>query len=139
VAVFVAAMDMSSSIAWRAMPIATDAPPSARSPNTGNAYSVPPRRGRSVVSATERSAVTKTSFTAMSWLPVPRRPETFQVSMISTSERGKSMRRASGFPPAPSTMVPPVSHVQCSQPLAKPQRPVTRQPPGAAVPRPCGA
>jgi hypothetical protein len=62
----------------------------------------------------------------MSWLPVPRRPDTFQVSMISTSAAGNIMRRASGCPPGGWTIVPPVSQAQCSQPLANAQRPVTR-------------
>jgi hypothetical protein len=61
----------------------------------------------------------------MSWLPVPRNPETVHVSMISASAAGKSTIRACGGPSS-WTRHPPMSHPQCWQPLAKRQRPVTR-------------
>ena len=68
----------------------------------------------------------------MSWLPVPRRPDTFHVSITSTSAAGNSASRMSGRPsasilrvPSSITMQPPISQSQWSMPLANAQRPVT--------------
>jgi len=109
------------------------------SANTGTWYSGPgftalPGVGPPLVSATAsvRCSGTNCSFTSTSLLPVPRNPETFQVSMISASEAGKSIMRASGAPlgssrglPSSRMTQPPMSQAQCWQPLAKGQRPET--------------
>ena len=99
-----------------------------------------------MINESDRDAGTKTSSTAMSWLPVPRRPETVQVSMMRASVAGNSMSRESGMPlgsrrgaPFSTTTLPPISQAQCSQPLANGQRPVTRYPPSTAFARPEGA
>ena len=82
----------------------------------------------------------------MSWLPVPERPTTSQVSRIFASSRGKSSSRMSGTPAAvvsrpasPSTKQPPISHAQWEQPLAKAQRPLARKPPATRFATPRGA
>ena len=97
-----------------------------------------------MINDSEWAAGTTTSSTAMSWLPVPRRPDTVQVSMMRTSLAGKSMSRESGIPlgkrrgPPPSiTTLPPMSHAQCSHPLANGHRPDPRRggaPAGVAMP-----
>ena len=114
------------------MPSATPAIDSASSPKIGNAYSGPRSSGSSVSSEVVRARGTRTSCTCMSWLPVPRSPDTFHVSITSTSSRGNSTRRMSGRPsasilrvPSSITMQPPISQSQWSMPLANAQRPVT--------------
>ena len=54
----------------------------------------------------------------MSWLPVPRSPDTVQVSMISASARGKAAPCAPAADPPSCTTQPPISQSQCWQPLA---------------------
>ena len=116
---FPPASSISSSIAAAAMPSATAQIASASSPNTGNAYSGPSWRGRSLSSEAERSAGTLTPDARMSWLPVPRSPDTDQVSITSTSAAPNSISRTSGAPlssrrtPSPSaTRQPPISQSQ---------------------------
>ena len=84
------------------------------------------------MSEAECSSGTRSESSEKSWLPVPRRPETFQVSCTSTSLAGKSMKRMSGAPlgasrrPSPSsTRLPPISQSQCWTPEPKRQRPLT--------------
>src|SRR5215210_2427970 len=61
-----------------------------------------------------------------SLLPVPRRPETNQVSSIRTSPRGTSSRTGAGDS---GTKAPSSSQWACSEPLEKPQRPDSIHPP----------
>ena len=82
----------------------------------------------------------------MSWLPVPRRPETDQVSITSASRAGNRTSLMSGLPlgssrgASPSnTMQPPISQSQFSTLLAKRQRPLTSSWPSRASARPEGA
>ena len=82
----------------------------------------------------------------MSWLPVPRSPETCQVSWIRTWSAGASISLTSGIPPgsvrvpdSSRTTQPPISQSQCSQPLANGQRPLTRKPPADDTASPRGA
>ena len=66
-----------------------------------------------------------TSLTAIDLLPVPHRPITCQSSMISTWLIGNRNIRDSGAPPV-FAMEPSRTHCAWSQPLAKPQRPLSR-------------
>jgi len=124
---------MRAPMALRATPSATPAIPSASNPKTGNTYSGPGCSGRSATSDAERSWGTYKSRTAMSWLPVPRRPDTVHVSITSAAAAGKSIVRTSGAPfgsrrglSFSMSTAPPISQLQCSHPLANGQRPVTR-------------
>ena len=106
--------------------------PAARTAGTRTAGRAPERLRSSARSA--RSRAREVRRTCMSWLPVPRRPDTCQVSITSTS-RGREQRqpdvraaprRASCGAPSSITMQPPISQSQWSMPLANAQRPVTR-------------
>ena len=55
----------------------------------------------------DRSSGTKTSDPAMSWLPLPRSPPTYQVSRIVHSDAGKIMIRVTGAPLASCRGVSP--------------------------------
>lgn len=83
------------------------------------------------------SSGTKTSSTTKSWLPVPRMPDTDQVSVISTSSRGNTIIRTGGSRPSSTTQCAR-NQWQWSQPLANDHRPVTRNPPSAGVAVPVG-
>ena len=70
----------------------------------------------------------------MSWLPVPRSPLTFQVSMMRAFDFGEKYAITTSWSPfgrslgtSPSkTLHAPWSREECMQPLAKNQCPVTR-------------
>ena len=66
-----------------------------------------------------------TSLTATDLLPVPHSPITCQSSMISHWLIGTRNIRDSGAPPV-FAMEPSSIHCAWSQPLAKPQRPLSR-------------
>ena len=85
---------MSSSAPW-AIPTATPARLSAEYDSSGTRCSGPSMHA-SPSRTKDRSAGTKTSLTTKSWLPVPARPDTDQVSLISTSEGGRTIIRTGG-------------------------------------------
>jgi hypothetical protein len=75
--------------------------------------------------------------TTKSWLPVPHRPDTDQVSLISTSPGGSTIIRIGGWRPS-STMQWAMNQWLCWQPLANDHCPLTRNPPSVGVARPVG-
>ena len=88
---------------------------------------------------------TNTSRTETSWLPVPRRPPTVQVSMISHWLAGSSMKRSSGPPdgvirglPLSCTTDHRTIQLASWQPLTSGQRPVRRKPPSTICALPEG-
>lgn len=83
-----------------------------------------------------RRSGTKTSSTATSWLPVPRRPAVCQVSTISNSAFGTACICASFGTPSPSVKAVAMNQSAPQTPLAKGQRPLTRQPPSTFTARP---
>ena len=83
------------------------------------------------------SAGTKTSLTTKSWLPVPHRPDTDQVSLISTS-LGAQQHHPHGRHAAVVHHAVGDEPVACWQPLANDHCPVTRNPPSTTVATPVG-
>ena len=59
------------------------------------------------------------------WLPVPHRPDTVQVSSITTCSGASTAIRICGTPSTTPSMQLPNSQSACSHPLAKLQRPLT--------------
>ena len=100
-----------------------------------------------VRSATPSAPRRRAPSSAMSWLPVARRPATSQVSWIVNSSRGNSTRRMSGraagvrddVVAAPPTRQPTISQSACAQPLANVQRPLTTSSSPSGTARPRGA
>ena len=99
-----------------------------------------------MISEADRAAGTASPSTAMSWLPVARRPDTVQVSITSTSAAGISTSRMSGRPlssmrgaPPSATTQPPMSQSQFATLLQKRQRPPTLSVSPSASARPIGA
>ena len=130
---FTAASATSSSMARRRMPrpTATSETPSREGSEIAASGSC--RFGAVPRNSHVRASGTNTSATSTSWLPVPLRPFTRQVSSTRASLVGKNAPRSTGTPSGPNrgvspsnTRPPATSQVLCVTPLAYWRRPRTR-------------